>query len=153
MTKDDFADKISLYIPQMYRFALSIVKNEADAQDVVAESVKIAYEQLNKLKYKAKFESWMMSIVSNEAKDLISKNKREQLTDDIRIFEKSGNDEKDEMLQIVMMLPEEFSKVVMLYYYDGFSTREIAMILHISVGTVKSRLSRAREKLKTMIEI
>ena len=55
MTKDDFAGSIKKYEGQMYRFALSIVRNETDAEDVVSETIRKAYENLNKLKNRRKF--------------------------------------------------------------------------------------------------
>lgn len=55
MTKEEFIGLIKKYKGQMYRFAFSIVKNETDAEDVVAETIKKAYENLNKLKNKGKF--------------------------------------------------------------------------------------------------
>lgn len=59
MTKEEFIGLIKKYKGQMYRFAFSIVKNETDAEDVVAETIKKAYENLNKLKNKGKFKRWI----------------------------------------------------------------------------------------------
>ena len=56
-----------------------------------------------------------------------------------------------ELKHLVDSLPAEFREVVILYYYERFTVKEIAQILEVSVGTVKSRLSRAREKLKLLL--
>lgn len=87
MTKEEFIGLIKKYKGQMYRFAFSIVKNETDAEDVVAETIKKAYENLNKLKNKGKFKRWIMSILANEAKRMMSKRNKEILTDDSNTFE------------------------------------------------------------------
>jgi len=64
---------------------------------------------------------------------------------------KNSNDAEDAVSEAVLTLNAKYAKVVILYYYEGFSTREIARILHIPEGTVKSRLSRARSKLQQII--
>lgn len=56
-----------------------------------------------------------------------------------------------ELKQLVMSLPAEFREVVILYYYERFTIKEISQILEVSGGTVKSRLSRAREKLRLLL--
>ncbi len=73
------------------------------------------------------------------------------LYDNLGLFEKSIEERTGEMWEAVLTLDEEYGKVVILYYYEGFSTKEIAKILHIPEGTVKSRLSRARSKLQQII--
>ncbi len=82
---------------------------------------------------------------------MLRKKKREVLYDNLGLFEKSIEERTGEMWEAVLMLDEEYGKVVILYYYEGFSTKEIAKILHIPEGTVKSRLSRARSKLQQII--
>ena len=151
MTKDDFAGSIKKYEGQMYRFALSIVRNETDAEDVVSETIRKAYENLNKLKNKGKFKRWIMSILANEAKRMMSKRNKEILTDDSNTFENNYYMNDLELKHLVNSLPAEFREVVILYYYERFTVKEIAQILEVSVGTVKSRLSRAREKLKLLL--
>lgn len=82
---------------------------------------------------------------------MLRKKKRVVLYDNLGLFEKSIEERTGEMWEAVLTLDEEYGKVVILYYYEGFSTKEIARILHIPEGTVKSRLSRARSKLKQII--
>ena len=142
MTKEEFIGLIKKYKGQMYRFAFSIVKNETDAEDVVAETIKKAY---------GKFKRWIMSILANEAKRMMSKRNKEILTDDSNTFENNYYMNDLELKHLVNSLPAEFREVVILYYYERFTVKEIAQILEVSVGTVKSRLSRAREKLKLLL--
>ena len=104
MTKDDFAGSIKKYEGQMYRFALSIVRNETDAEDGVSETIRKAYENLNKLKNRRKFKQWIMSILSNEAKRMLSKRNREILTDTESAFENEYYMTDFELKQLVMSL-------------------------------------------------
>ena len=92
-----------------------------------------------------------MSILSNEAKRMLSKRNREILTDTESTFENEYYMTDFELKQLVMSLPAEFREVVILYYYERFTIKEISQILEVSGGTVKSRLSRAREKLRLLL--
>ena len=135
----------------MYRLAMSILKNSNDAEDAVSETVLTAYEHLSSLKKSDSFKAWMMTILVNVSKKMLRKKKRVVLYDDLGLFEKSTDEGSCEMWEAVLTLNAKYAKVVILYYYEGFSTREIARILHIPEGTVKSRLSRARSKLQQII--
>ena len=135
----------------MYRLAMSILKNSNDAEDAVSETVLTAYEHLSSLKKNDSFKAWMMTILVNVSKKMLRKKKRVVLYDDLGLFEKSTDEGSCEMWEAVLTLNAKYAKVVILYYYEGFSTKEIAKILHIPEGTVKSRLSRARSKLQQII--
>ncbi len=135
----------------MYRLAMSILKNSNDAEDAVSETVLTAYQNLSSLKKNDSFKAWMMTILVNVSKKMLRKKKRVVLYDDLGLFEKSTDEGSCEMWEAVLTLNAKYAKVVILYYYEGFSTKEIARILHIPEGTVKSRLSRARSKLQQII--
>lgn len=82
---------------------------------------------------------------------MLSKRNREILTDTESAFENEYYMTDFELKQLVMSLPAEFREVVILYYYERFTIKEISQILEVSGGTVKSRLSRAREKLRLLL--
>lgn len=151
LSKDEFTDLIIQNKVSMYRLAMGILKNKADAEDTVSETILIAYEHLYSLKDKTKFKSWMMTMLVNESKRVLKRRKRAVLCDNVDFFTGITEERNHEIWDLVLSLKEEFSQVVILYYYEGFTTREIAKILRISEGTVKSRLSRARTKLKKLI--
>lgn len=151
LSKDEFADLVIQNKIPMYRLAMGILKNNADAEDAVSETILIAYEHLYSLKDKTKFKSWMMTMLVNESKRVLKRRKKAVLSDNADLFTGVSKESNHEILDLVMSLKEEFSQVVILYYYEGFTTREIAKILRISEGTVKFRLSRARTKLKQLI--
>lgn len=136
----------------MYRFAYSILRNETDAEDAVSEAVTKGYENLDKLRDKSKMKAWMMSILSNEAKKIYKRKKI--FVQEEFLLELEAEKGKDyELWDVVTSMPRNFSEIIILYYYEGFSTKEIAQILRIAEGTVKSRLSRAREKMKELLEL
>lgn len=135
---------------QMYMVALSLLKNHADAEDVVQEAILIAYEKLYMLKEDDKFEPWIMRIVVNQAKMYIRKNSKIIYSEDVP--EKFCEDRHQDIWEIVLSMKSELSAVVILFYEQGNSVKEISKIMDIPVGTVKSRLSKARELLKKELE-
>lgn len=141
---------------QMYRLALSIVKNEFDAEDVMSDAIIKAYENKGTIRDIARFKPWIMTILCNEAKTFLRKKSRVLLTDDLEMTDVSHDlqNEKDHELWIVVMnMDEKYSKIVVLYYYLRFSVKEIGKILHLSQGAVKTRLARAREELRKELKL
>ncbi len=153
MKKEEFADLVLTYQQSMYRFALGIVRNKQDAEDALSAAIMKAYEHLASLRDQDKFKPWIMTIIANEAKNMLSKNSRLQLVNDVAVFIEEAEENRNDVWDSVMELGEQHRQIVILYYYDGFSTREIARILKVPEGTVKSRLSRARESLKELLSL
>ena len=137
----------------MYRLAYSIVLNKEDAEDVVSETILKAYSHLAKLKNIQKMKSWIFQILVNEGRAYLKKKNRVWLVEDPVYFAKQENDRllPYELLDFVYQLEDVYREVTILYYFEEFKVKEIAKILDISSGTVKSRLSRARVKLKKFI--
>lgn len=157
ITKEIFSENIKKYQQEMYRFAYSIVKTDVDAQDAVGEAIVKAYENRGKLRDINKFKTWIMAILVNESKNILRNKGRYVVVED-NTMQKQLNAQGDSkppadngLWDAVMQLEEEFRKIVVLFYYDEFSTKEISKMLRLPEGTVKSRLSRAREKLKELV--
>lgn len=160
MTKEEFSENIRSHTLHMYRLAFSILRNPQDAEDVVSEAVLRAYENLGSLRSKERFRAWILQITANEAKKLYVRNKRvntveweDNMSDDV-----SGGmlpafyDEHHELWDAVMKLDRDFRDVIVLFYYEQFSIREIAKVLKCREGTVKSRLHRAKGQLRVMLQ-
>lgn len=154
ITNDEFADYASAYQTGLYHLAYAILNNKADAQDAVSEALTKAFEHRNDLRDRSKFRPWIMKIVMSVAKTMLRKRKRSILTEDIDLLQSESVTETkySDLLEMVMTLEPKFRIVVILYYYESFSTVEISEIMKIPEGTVRSRLTRAREKLRHMIE-
>lgn len=150
--RETFSGLIREYTPALYRLAFGILHNREDAEDVVSESVLKAYEKLHALRKPECFRAWLMQIAVNEAKRVYTKNKRYTLTENIEDYMPAFEDEYHELWDIVMKLDIDYRETVILYFYEQFSIKEIAQILHIPEGTVKSRLSRAKKKLKESLQ-
>lgn len=152
MEKEEFCKQIRAQQISMYRYALGVLRNPADAEDAVGEAVLKAYAHLAQLKDPVRFRAWIMSILINVTRTMLTGRNRLEFPGDMSQYEQGSVGEQKELWYLVMELPQEFRHVVILYYYEGFRTREISHMLKISEGTVKSRLNRARQKLRTELE-
>lgn len=152
MRKIEFCDAIKKYEKQLYTIAFAILENETDAEDAVCSAIQKGYEKLEQLKNPKKFKAWMAAITRNEA--LQMKRKRVELPGDEKLESmlEPSVDSYDELWDVVQKLPEEYRLVIVLYYYNELSVREIAKVLEIPLGTVKSRMSRGRKKLREALE-
>lgn len=149
---DRFFEAVTALRGDMFAYAFSITKQREDAEDAVHNAIIKAFDGLGKLRNEAKLRSWLFAILRTEALLILRRRKRfAPLTDDIPT-ESGMSAEKLDTANAVAALPRELREAVVLYYKLGYSTEEIASIVHIPRGTVMSRLHRAREILKKQLE-
>lgn len=153
ISKEELVNILQENKVSLYRFAKSILKNDMQVEDAISEAILKAYKNKSKLKDIEKFKPWMMKIVSNECYNLLRKSNRLELLDDINGLNLVHTDKKYTSLRdLVDDLSEEFSSVIVLFYYEDMSIKDISKVLEISEGTVKSRLYRAKEKLRVLLK-
>lgn len=147
-----FSTLIKYYEPDLYRVAIAITKNEDDALDCIQETILQVYTSIKNLKNDQYFKTWLIKILINKCNKLIQKNRK------ILEFKKSDlqntqetNEINIEIKESIDTLDEELKILVILYYYQDMSIKDISDSLEIPEGTVKSRLSRARSKLKEIL--
>ena len=138
----------------LYRLALSITRNSADAQEVVAEAVCRAYERYPQLREKEKLPQWLLKITANEARRLCQRRGRTVSLDALPAEPAAPDREAgdDALWQAVQALPVDQREAVVLFYYEDLPTEEIARIVGTSPGAVRVRLSRARSKLRELLK-
>lgn len=151
INKEEFAEMVKIYQLELYRLSFAILRNEADAQDAVGDAIVKAYEQRRMLGSKEKFKSWIMKIVVNTSKNMLRSKHQIVYIEDMPEMKVGASEKRDEVWDAVLELDYKHRVVVVLYYYECFSAKEISQMLHIPEGTIKSRLARAREKLKTLL--
>ncbi len=152
MKKEYFSLQIRRYKEEMFLLANSIVNNYHDAEDVVAETILTAYEKIHTLRDEEKFKSWLMQILVNNAKKEIKKQNKYFFTNEIEKYFPQEDTFTKKVWEYIFSLEDDLRVAVVLHYYQGFQVKEIAKMLHIPPGTVKSRLFRARNELKKIIE-
>lgn len=149
-----FAQEIHSARVSLYRLALSITENPHDAEEAVAEAVYKAYARLHTLRQREKFRSWILKITANEAKGLVRK-RRKTISLETAEMEMAAPDPEasHSLWQMVQTLPQDQREAVVLFYYEELPVKEIAQIVGASPGTVRVRLSRAREQLRKRMEV
>lgn len=151
--KNSFVNLMNFYEKDMFNISKYMLGgNNESIYDVVQETIITAYENVENLRNINAFKSWLIKILINKCKTELSKsNKITYLNEDIEIKYNENPFEKVELLDLVSKLPEEFKTVIVLFYFNDLPYKEIAEILDISEGTVKSRLFRAKSKLQKML--
>ena len=147
-----FSRQVETLGPTLFRVAFAILRNRTDCEDAAQNAVLKASRNLGSLKQRGYFKTWLISILKNECFDML---RRRRPTLDV---------EGQGMLSYEMAVPDmdlnrAFDKLsleerltITLYYYEGYGTWEIARIMEVSEGTVRSRLSRGRASLRAMLQ-
>lgn len=148
MRQIEFCERVSQYRYQFYITAYAVLGNEADAEDAVCNAILNGYEHLAQLKNPKKFKAWMLTITKNEALKLCQKRMELLGNENVERLLPPTYDSHNELWDIVQTLKDEYRIVIVLFYYNNLSLRDISSILDISIGTVKSRLNRGRKLLK-----
>lgn len=130
----------------MYRLVYNMLNHSADTEDAVSTAILKTWENRKKLLSSDKAGSWMLRVAMNEASNIYRARKKISVTDSMP--EQETDEAQDDIWDTVRKLNPRESNVVILYYYEGYSVKEIASILKIPMGTVKSRLSSARKHLR-----
>lgn len=145
--KDLFVEIIDENLSAMYRVAKGILKSEDDIEDSIQNTILIAFEKLHTLKKHEYFKTWLIRILINECNKIFNSNKRISSYDEVE-EEVVHDDYKNlDLSKAIETLSSEFKITTVLYYYEDMSIKDIGKVLGVAEGTVKSRLSRAREQL------
>ena len=132
---------------RLYRAALAILGHPQEAEDAVQDTfVRYLERAPQNLEYPA---AWLLRVLVNGCKSRLRLAWRR--VDPLPDTLSAPGPEEYQELEEVFSLPPEDRAVIHLYYYEGYSTEEIARILGCRPGTVRSRLSRARDKLRKLL--
>jgi RNA polymerase sigma-70 factor (ECF subfamily) len=147
-----------LYSGKMYALCLKYSRGKEEAEDNLQDAFIQIFDKVGQFKNKGSFEGWMKRIVINTALQKYRDKKvlnivHEQIEEEEVMIEVDEDDiSLDYLLKLVQELPNQYRLVFNLYVLDGYSHKEISDELHISEGTSKSNLSRARAILKKRLE-
>lgn len=155
LDRESFCDLIRLHEKSMYALAFSIVRNDADAAEVISEAIFRAYKNLSSLKDANAFKPWMLRIVHNSAVDYIRASSKMAPLDDMEIPDDGAESEIIKAVSLreaVDTLSLPYRTVIILYYYEDLSIAQIAGVTGSTAVAVKQRLSRARKQLRQVLK-
>jgi RNA polymerase sigma-70 factor (ECF subfamily) len=146
------------YAPKMYGICLRYAANNEDAKDILQDGFVKVFTNLGKFKAMGSFEGWMRRIFVNTAIEhyrrknqlyAISENQEEHIPNQ----EVSALDalEADDIIRLISELPNGYRTVFNLFAVEGYSHKEIAIMMNISEGTSKSQYARAKAWLQEKI--
>jgi RNA polymerase sigma-70 factor (ECF subfamily) len=149
MTDEQIADWLWRERGKCFRIAISYVKNEHDAMDVVSESFLKALKNFKTVKHLEFSSTWLIKIVINTAIDQIRKNNKISAGTIVEesINNSSAEDDVFDLNQALDMLPIEIKTVIILRFFEDLKLSEIGEILDLSLSTIKHRLYFGLEKL------
>ena len=148
---------VSRYAKTVYKIAVARLGNIADAEDIT-QNVLIKYINANKtFEDEDHRRKWIIRVAVNEINTLVKSAHKRHTTEldeaeNVACAPEDSSDEAADVREAVARLPEKYRVPVHLFYYEDLSVKDIAAALSMSEGTVKSLLSRARAKLKEMLE-
>lgn len=137
------------YATIVFRIAFVHLKNYADAEDVVQEVFFKLYKTNTQFADSEHLKAWLLRVTINHCKSIQCSfwNKHVYTTDDV--VASITDESKRNVVTAVLELPEKYRDVIYMFYYEGYSTAEIARLLNQKEPTVRTRLKRGRELLKT----
>lgn len=150
LTEEEIIDIYNRHVETVYRVCFLYMKNKSDTEDMVQTTF------IKLIKSNKKFESsehekaWLIRTASNACKNNVSHWFRKNINIDY-INEVSEDIKDDATISLILSLPDKYKSVIYMYYYEGYSTKEISSILDMKEATVRSNLSRGRLLLKDII--
>lgn len=152
---------IQEYGDSLLRMCTLYLKDEQLAEDAVQETFIKVYEKYHTFNHTAEEKTWIMRIAINTCKNYMRGSWFKRVTTgfDLETISKERIDvglekreQQEELIKEIMSMGSKYKEVILLYYYQEMSIREIAQILHIKEGTVKVRLQRARQQLGVQLK-
>ena len=147
-----------LYSQAMYNICLRMVRDEKDAEDVLQQSFMDVYSKLNMFKFESSIGAWIKRIVINNSINFLKKRKlqltelNEQHSAVPTLYEEDSCFDVNQIKTAVSKLPDGYRLVFNLYAFEGYDHKEIGEIMGITEATSKSQYSRAKKKLRNIID-
>jgi RNA polymerase sigma-70 factor, ECF subfamily len=155
------------YIDGLYGYAIALTRNQADAEDLVQETYVRAKQAMQKLRADSNIKGWLLTILRNiwfnqlrkrrNAPQMVEIKAENGIANNIVEPSKDSHDlyvskqEAEHVRTAIQKLPVDFREIILLREYEELSYLEIANVLDCPVGTVMSRLGRARAKLRVLL--
>lgn len=169
--QEDFEDEIVPHLDAMYNFALRLTSDPSDAEDLVQDTIVKAYRFFSSYEKGTNAKAWLFRILKNSYINNYRKQSKQpnqvdydevsSFYETIRADRTDTSDLEDKMFRELIdddisnaleELPEDFRTVVLLCDVEGFTYEEIANMLDVPIGTIRSRLHRGRNLLKAQLK-
>lgn len=148
---DSFVRLMELNKDSMQRVAYGFFHEEEDVADVIQDTVLLAYEHIEEVRKTEYFKSWLIRILINNCRKLYNSQKK------VRPQELAGDEEgkrdvypsDNDFFRMLSILPSDSRVIFQLFYGEQFTTKEIGRLLQMNESTVRSKLHRGKEQLRS----
>ena len=153
MSKEEFALVAEKFMDTVYRVAFSWTKNADDANDVTQDVLIQLYKTDKEFESDSHIKNWLIKVTVNQCK-MLFRTPWKHMEDINDYVETLGFEDKiyPDLFNVVMNLDRKYRVPLMLFYYEGYSTAEIAAIINIPEKTVSTRLFRAKHMLRDYLK-
>ena len=158
VTDTDLEQTINEYSDTLFKICFLILKDENDVKDVLQETFIKYMTKAPDFKSEEHKKAWLIKVSQNKCREFLRFHKRhaavplDEVEESISVT--NGMDTYSiEMLSLIWNLKYKLKSVVILYYIEGYSVKEISQIMEISESAVKKRLERARKELKMLTNV
>ncbi len=151
-SESDLNQAIAQYADMVKRICMVHLKNEYDTQDVF-QDVFFKYA-LSPLLFESEEhkKAWLIRVTLNACKDVFKNFFRKLTTPLESVQEQAVEEKRDDLLEVLLSLEAKYKDVLYLHYYEGYTAKKIAQLLHKNENTIYTYLTRGREKLKQRLE-
>jgi RNA polymerase sigma-70 factor, ECF subfamily len=147
-----FETLLAAYQDKVFRLSYSMLGDRAQAEDAAQESFLRVWKSMDRYRGEAALGTWIFSIARNVCLTAISKRRRPAPIEEAERAAPEPPDRKRDIFHLVDQLPANYRQVVMLFYMEDRSYEEVARMLDVPLGTVKTNLHRARRQLAMMMK-
>ena len=140
------------YGNSVLRLAYSYLHNMADAEEVLQDTLVQLLKTTPILTTKEHEKAWLLHVAANISKNRLKYNTIRQTDELMEELIAENQDDLSFVWEAVKALPDKYREVIHLFYHEGYQTNQIARILHMNESTVRSNLSRGREKLRSVLK-
>lgn len=153
MTEIAYKDAVRRNGQRIYLIALSFLRSPEDAEDVMQNVLLKLWQRRIGFSDEIHMDKWLTRVTVNESRSLLRKRRGDVPLEEAEpVLAAPAFQQERDVVRAVMALPESLRSVIHLFYYEELSVKEIAALLHLSQGAVKTRLSRGRERLKEALK-
>lgn len=154
MTEKEFEQYYNLYSQELFGIAYSYTRNKSDSEDIIQNVFVKMIVSKKKFKSDKDLKYWLIRLTMNESIDLLRKERKEnELKEPEMVYTLPDNNtsEYPDLLYYISKLEDKYRRVIILYYYNNYSNKEIAELLGIKEDNVRKLLERGRNLLKERI--
>lgn len=151
INENNFPEVFDKYKNTVYSVIFNYLRNADDSNDILQDVFVKLLQNTTEYENDEHLKAWLIRVAINMSINFLKSRNRfsdEEVSDEIPTYDKTDD---DTLANIVMSLPEKYSTVIHLFYYEDYPIKDIASILKIPEATVKIRLKRGREQLKNLL--